>query len=99
MNAFINWIKDSYDRDTMVDIARYGSNNGYSGITYTGEINALYARYESDIFDILTELADNNDLPMWQLFKWDSLVEFKQNSVWIAVEYICDCLTRDDIAA
>lgn len=99
MNTFINWIKDSYDRDTMADIARYGANNGYSGITYTGEINALYARYESDIFDILTELADNNDLPMSHLFAWDSLIQFKQNSVWVAVEYICESLTRDDIAA
>lgn len=57
MTNFEKWFNENL-RESASDIASYGADQGYPHITYYSDTTELYDKYESDIQDMLQELAE-----------------------------------------
>jgi len=55
---FKEWFRKQYCPEQAQEISQHGADAGWSGIIYTSECCALYERFESEIFDALSEDAD-----------------------------------------
>jgi hypothetical protein len=53
LNNFTEFLKSEYDPDLLEDIARYGADTGYSGITYDDDLRDIYNNYEVEIWETL----------------------------------------------
>lgn len=93
-NGFREWMLDKFDADELRDMARYGVAGGFSGLIYTSDITALYDRYEHDIWDILSEVADGLGQSVLSLLdnvdggKTISPEQYKTTAVWVAAETV-----------
>lgn len=91
--TFSDWFKDNLN-DYAEDISNHGADAGFPCITYTSDCVALYNRFESDIWDMLREDADDMGLKspvhliaMFQRIDMASTPEgFKNLLVWYACE-------------
>lgn len=59
MRTFTDWILKQFDRETLADIAKFGCQCGFSGITMYRETIALYRRYKDDIWNMLYQDAES----------------------------------------
>jgi hypothetical protein len=90
-------IIDSYDRDTLNDIARYGciSGSATKHITYH-QTNYFYDKHEDEILDYLNLINYTTESPI-QTFGGDAqdITQLKNNLTWafidnVAQEYILE---------
>jgi len=74
------------------DLEYHGAVNGVPGLTYYSETNAVYDQFEEEIFDIVEEYAQDfygfSGLRLVSNFKSvGSLTTFKNQMVWLAIEF------------
>ena len=94
--TFKGWMIETFSRDELDDISTYGAQNGYRGLTYYRDTEELYKTYESDIWGLLADDADNfgskNLLELISTFNGaknvDSLSQLTNLLVWYAAEKI-----------
>ena len=90
--TFKDWVRDSYDYDTLCDIAQHGANHGYIHITYTAELIDLYDRFKHELWDILHQHAyDCGYTPLEIMAKWNheitTHIHLATFMVWFGVEF------------
>lgn len=56
--TFKNWMKANFSKDQLRDIARYGADTGWGGLTYYSDTSALYRRFADEIWEALAEDAE-----------------------------------------
>ena len=56
--TFLAWLQETLDADQLADLARYGADTGWPGLTYTADCVELYDRYAHEIRDALNEDAE-----------------------------------------
>jgi len=58
MMTFQDWLKETLDPDQIRDLAEHGAAAGFPGLTYYKETNALYDRFEDEIWQALEDDAE-----------------------------------------
>ena len=53
--TFIDWLQETLDADQLADLARYGADTGWPGLTYTTDCVELYDRHADEIREALNE--------------------------------------------
>ena len=56
--TFHDWLQETLDADQLADLARYGADTGWPGMTYTADCVELYDRYADEIREALNEDAE-----------------------------------------
>lgn len=98
--TFRDWVKASFDQDTLMDIVEHGANHGWPHITYTKDIITLYDRFRDDLWACL---ADHNDgcgyspieilsASKHKIYSHADLATFM---VWFSVEFLARELSED----
>ena len=73
------------DMSELMDISKYGIDQGISGFIYSTELAEFFDEHEDDILDVIEGLGlTPNDLVKDQEF-W-TMQEIKEKATWIAVE-------------
>lgn len=90
---FSDWVKASFDSETLADIAEYGASGGYAGITYNADILDLYDRFSDDLWEILNLHADNCGMSAGDIIadakhKPHNHLQLAAFMVWFAVELL-----------
>ena len=57
--TFLAWLTETLDADQLADLARYGADTGWPGMTYTADCVELYDRYAEEIREALNEDAES----------------------------------------
>lgn len=55
--TFRSWLQETLDAEQIEDLAEYGADAGWPGLTYYSETGALYEAREPEIWDALSEDA------------------------------------------
>ena len=100
--SFNDWMKKTFDRDEMKDIATYGVNAGFHHLTYYKDTTALYQKYHDDIWEMLNDDADSmghqHPLEMIAIFggarNVSNRITFENLLVWYAAEKVARELTE-----
>ncbi len=95
------WMQANFDRGQLEDIAQYGCQGGYPGLTYYSDTCKLYARFSGEIWQTASDLADDmgekNVLSLIAGFGGAGNVSdgrtFENLMVWFACETIACELT------
>jgi hypothetical protein len=66
-DTFENWMLDQFDNDTLSDLARYGAQNGFSGLIYYSETTTLYRKYKDDIWEMLYDDAESHGVTILEM--------------------------------
>ena len=53
MKTFRQWLESMHDVQTIMDIAEYGADGGFDGLTYYGHTSALYEMYYCEIWEAM----------------------------------------------
>ena len=53
--TFHDWLRETLDADQIDDLARYGADTGWPGLTYTADLVELYDRHAEEIREALNE--------------------------------------------
>ena len=90
--TFHDFITTNFDKDQLADMAKYGANTGYAGLTYSSDLYDLFEAHEEEIWDILEEagLLFSNFIEDGQ--KW-SMQEVREPATWAAAEIIAHQIT------
>lgn len=92
---FRSWFEENLS-ENATDIAQYGADAGYGGITYYEECVELYNHFETEIWDMLTEESENfgykNPMEFVATFNRSDMTndpdQFKNLLVWYACERV-----------
>ena len=57
--TFLAWLTETLDPDQLADLARYGADTGWPGLTYTTDCVELYDCYADEIREALNEDAED----------------------------------------
>lgn len=57
--SFKKWMQSNFTKGELRDLARYGANTGWQGLTYYTETAALYDKFHDEIWDALYEDAQS----------------------------------------
>ncbi len=94
---FYKWFEENLGKYAS-DIKNHHSDR-YPGMTYYSETNAIYDKFEEEIFDIVEFYAQEyygfSGLKLASNYKnVKSLITFKNQMVWLAVEYCAEEYTK-----
>ena len=56
--TFKDWLRETLEPETIQDLAEYGAQAGFPGLTYYKDTSELYERFADEIWDALTEDAE-----------------------------------------
>lgn len=92
-NNFRDWFKENLN-DYALDIASHGADAGYPSITYTSDCVEIYQQFESEIWEMLCEDAEDMglDSPVHLIAQFNRIdmtatpEQFKNLLVWYACE-------------
>lgn len=92
-DTFAEWFRENLG-DYARDIARYGADNGFPGISYTSGCTALFDRYAGEMWKLVTSVADGTGYQsMVDLLRHharadmaDSWSGYRTLLVWVACE-------------
>lgn len=89
-STFKEWFNNQYDDQEKADIAEYGCCNGFSGLIYYSETNALYDQYAEELHSMVDDycLDAGMELPDAILSSFGALTNFKNNMVWLCAEIL-----------
>jgi hypothetical protein len=71
IKSFRDWMLRNFTKDELAEIARYGADAGWRGLTYTRDIAKLFDTYGDEIWDLVYEDArdfgarNNYRAPVW----------------------------------
>lgn len=101
-STFTNWMKDNLSEGEMKDLAKYGADTGWPGLTYYRDTVRLYESYHDDIWDMLCEDAEqagyDSVFAFMAIFGRNDAVtdtQFKNLLVWYAAERVARRITQD----
>ena len=77
------------DRDEMQDIATHGAMCGWSGFTYTWEINEFFNEFEDEIQDYYYEIFGDQWLKDSGAADCDGFNSMRAHLVWGLIELWC----------
>lgn len=97
MDTFKDWLLENL-KEQLKDIATYGCEGGFSGLTMYSETSELYDTYEKEIWKMLSEdaesIGEGNILSFITSLNGsknvDDEVTFKNLLVWYAAERIAN---------
>ncbi len=104
--TFRGWMMENFSTEELKDISQHGANNGWKYLSYTLDIEALYDKYESDIWEMLHDDAVNfgykNAFELIAILRGakdiDSLSQLKTLLIWYSAEEVahraveeCEC--------
>jgi len=103
MSTFKDWLLENL-KEELKDIATYGCQGGFTGLTFYSETSSLYDTYEKEIWEMLSEDAesfgDGNVLSFISSLNGSKNVEdevtFKNLLVWYVAERIADQIINDE---
>ena len=88
-------------RDELSEIVSYGCGVGWHGLTYTSDINRFHDQWESEIWDVVNELADDYGESALSFLSGANSVgevtdlsDIKQLAVFVAVEHLAYVVTE-----
>ena len=81
----------------LFDLATNGASAGFSGYIYYKECAEVFDEHNSAIFDIAFAYCEDNGGKPSEVLGGDaaSVLQFKNNAVWFAVEAVCHALTQE----
>jgi len=100
--TFKEWMAQHYEPEELLDIAHYGANTGWQGLTWTTELWDLYTQYKDEIWEVIAELADEYGVHPLQFLadllkdKVQDAGTFHDTIVWLAAEHYANTLTDTD---
>ena len=56
--TFIAWIQANFSHTELRDIARYGADTGWTGLTWYSDTAKLYNRFKAELWEMLAEDAE-----------------------------------------
>lgn len=92
--TFRRWLHANLARGQRQELAQYGADAGWPGLTYTRDTVRLFDRFAEEIWAIVVEGAESNGTSVGaylgtfrgDLTNWDT---FRTIMVWHAAESIC----------
>jgi hypothetical protein len=97
MTTFKQWLKDTYDRAELNEIAQYGCQSGVGGMIYYNETCALYDKHAEELHDMLYEHEQNfGEYPQYIVENLGCLTGFKNAMVWFAAEVLAQEMTSEE---
>ena len=85
------------DRDEMADVANHGAMSGFSGFTYTHEINEFFHEFESEIEDYYYEIFGDSWIKESGAADKGTFDEMRAHLVWGLIEMFCsDALDEEE---
>ena len=101
--SFRAWMKAHFDEGSLRDLAQYGAQSGFPGLTYYKDTGALYDKFHDEIWEVLYEDAESmghkNILEMLGTFGGAENVgtddQFKNLLVWYMAERVARELIGD----
>jgi hypothetical protein len=102
--TFEKWMRANFTMDELRDLARYGANTGWQGLTYYSDTVALYDKFHGEIWDVLYDEAESFGAPNVVAFiagfgGADSVTgddQFKNLLVWFMAEHVARELLGED---
>ena len=61
--TFSQWMAQNYDADELREIAEHGCSDGVTGMTYYTETTSLYDRFGEELWEMLSDDADDFGYP------------------------------------
>lgn len=96
--TFGNWIKATYDRDELQDIAEHGCQSGVGGMIYYHETNALYDEHAEELHDMVYQYEqETGEYPQYIVEHLGDLVGFKNAMVWFCAELLAQEMTNEEM--
>ena len=100
--TFRDWLEENLEREQICELARYGSESKWPGLTDSSHLVGLYERFEGEIWEALAEDADDTGyssvpefLSTFRRADCASTAEgFKLLLVWFMVERTAETLAR-----
>ena len=91
--TFHGFIVSNFDKDQLADMAKYGANTGYAGLTYSSDLYDLFEEHEDEIWSILEEAGvffsdfiENGEV-------W-TMQQVREPAIWAAAECIAQQVTE-----
>jgi len=102
--SFRAWMKNTFTKGELRDIANHGADGGSQGLTYTQDTVELFDKYGDEIWDMLYEDSQNYGAANTVAFvagfnridMVDTLDGFKNLMVWYAAERVAQDEVGDD---
>ena len=97
--SFKQWLKDTYDREELQEIAEHGCASGVAGgMIYYRETCALYDKYAEELHAVLGNYLDltGEQLPSYISGYLGDLTGFKNAMVWFVAEVYAQEMTNID---
>ena len=91
--TFHQFITTNFEKDQLADMAKYGANTGYAGLTYSSDLYDLFEAHEEEIWEILEDagLFFSNFIEDGQ--QW-SMQQVREPATWAAAEIIAQQITE-----
>ena len=97
MTTFKQWMKDTYDRQELEDIAQNGCVGGVSGMIYYTETCALYDKHAEELHEVVYNFEQEcGEQPQYIVEELGDMVRFKNAMVWFAAELYAQEMTSED---
>lgn len=88
MQTFRQFI-ESYDTETLRDMAQYGCAGGIGGLIYYTETSALYDQHAAELHEIVAQIVDETgEFPKYLIENFGTDYLFKNAMVWLCAELI-----------
>jgi hypothetical protein len=95
MQSIKQYLLDQYSTDQLQDIVNHGCSGGVNGLIYYTETTAFHDQFETEIWDMLYEDAEDQGLTIMQLIasfngqkNVGSMEQLKNLLCWYAVESV-----------
>ena len=87
METFYEWMKNRYEIDELKDICEHGCVNGFGGLIYYCETNAIYDKYRDELHQKLGEwINEIGETPTFITKELDCFQSFANAMVWFVAE-------------
>jgi hypothetical protein len=98
-NTFKEWLQETLDADQIKNLANYGADAGWPGLTYYKDTCALYEEYEAEIWECLSDDASGqgykNILELIATFGGSDCVSCKDTFENLLVWYMAERTARE----
>ena len=102
MSTFKDWFTENLS-ESAHDIASHGADCGFPHITYTSDTVEIYDKFESDIYDMLNQEADDmgydNVEAMIATFGRADMLSWPEGRKHLLVWFACERLAHEMEAA
>ena len=95
--TYKQWLKDTYDREELNDMAAMGCQGGFGGMIYYSETCDLYDKHAEELHDLVYNYEqDTGEMPQYIVEQLGCMTGFKNAMVWFAAEYYAHEMTNEE---